>query len=215
MTSPSGRNNKISFVYFDVGGVVELDFSGTNKWAEMQAGLGVTESTRAQFEAIWDQHRARVCLDYDVERLVPQMRKIGLPLPPNYSMLQDFVDRYDPNPWIWPVIAQAQTKYRTGLLTNMYPGLLRKIYSRPDLRVDHKWDVTVDSSVVGAQKPDPAIFEIAEKVAGVPAAQILFVENQSKHINAAQARGWQTFLYDSAKPDLASRQLSDLLRMTA
>ena len=205
--------SKISFVYFDVGGVVLLDYSGTNKWEEMKQGLGVTPSTDAQFEAIWDSQHDRICIDYDVELYVPQFRALGLLAPSNYSMLQDFVDRYDPNPSIWPVIKQIQQKYKTGLLTNMYPRLLDTIYARQDLCIDWPWDQVVDSSVVKAQKPDVKIFQIAAQKASVPPAEILFVENQQKHINAAKEYGMQTFLYDSSHPVQATRDLSVFLHL--
>ena len=41
--------SKISFVYFDVGGVILLDYSGTNKWVEMQRGLGINPELDAKF----------------------------------------------------------------------------------------------------------------------------------------------------------------------
>ncbi len=203
--------SKISFVYFDVGGVVLLDYSGTNKWVEMRRGLGLTPELDPQFDIIWNKHREQICIDYDIENLVPQLRQIGLRIPNDYSMLQDFVSRYDPNPSIWPVITYAQSKVKTGLLTNMYPRLLSTIFARQDLRVDQGWDVIVDSSVVGAQKPDPKIFEIAAKMANMMPSKILFVENSLEHVNAAKQCGWQTFLYDHTKPSKSSQDLRDFL----
>ena len=32
---------KLSFIYFDVGGVVIQDFSGTNKWSQLKRELGI------------------------------------------------------------------------------------------------------------------------------------------------------------------------------
>ncbi len=205
---------QISFVYFDVGGVVLLDYSGTNKWEEMKQGLGVTPELDAEFEKIWNTYHRRICLDYDVENLVPIFRnQLRLKLPPDYSMVQDFVNRYDPNPSIWSVIQSIRENYRTGLLTNMYPNLLKTIFARPDLRADWGWEIIVDSSTVMAQKPNPQIFSIAEKMASVAPQEILFIENQQKHIAAAKARGWQTFLYDSANFVQSSADLTAFLQL--
>lgn len=204
--------SKISFVYFDVGGVVLLDYSGTNKWIEMQRGLGISPEKESQFEEIWSRFSKEVCIDRDVEVYVPLLREeLGLDIPASYSMLKDFVSRYDPNPSIWPVIEQIHQTTKLGLLTNMYPGLLNAIYDRGDLITSRDWDVTVDSSVVNAQKPDPKIFQIAQSLVDCPPEEILFVENQQKHLDAAQKFGWQTFLYDPKDPVKSSDLLKHYL----
>ncbi|MFH1244258.1 MAG: HAD-IA family hydrolase [bacterium] len=203
---------KISFVYFDVGGVILLDYSGTNKWEEMKLGLGVTPATDTQFEAIWDSQHNRICIDYDVELYVPQFRALGLLIPADYSMIADFVSRYEPNPHIWPIIEYVRKNYQTGLLTNMYPKLLAAIYARQELRTDWGWEIIIDSSVVKAQKPEPKIFAIAESKVSCPPSEILFVENSREHIEAAKSRGWQTFLYDSHDYVQSSQDLFNMLQ---
>lgn len=40
---------KIKFIYFDVGGVVILDYSKTNKWNEMLTDLGIPEELKPKF----------------------------------------------------------------------------------------------------------------------------------------------------------------------
>ena len=203
--------SKISFVYFDVGGVVLLDYSGTNKWIEMQRGLGITPEKESQFEEVWSRYSNEICVSRDVEVYVPLLRKeLGLDIPDDYSMLQDFVTRYNPNPSIWPVIEQIHKNTKIGLLTNMYPGLLDAIYSRGDLITSNDWDVVVDSSVVGAQKPDPKIFQIAQGLVDFPPEEILFVENQQRHLDTAKKLGWQTFLYNSSEPEKSTASLAEL-----
>ncbi|MDO8487898.1 MAG: HAD-IA family hydrolase, partial [bacterium] len=86
------------------------------------------------------------------------------------------------------------------------PGLLQKI-KNGRLLPDESYDIIIDSSVVKLAKPDPAIFRLAESKAGIKGNQILFVENSQTHINIAKKLGWQTFLYDSAKPIISSRKL--------
>ena len=70
-----------------------------------------------------------------------------------------------------------------------------------------EWEVVIDSSVEGIQKPDPKIFKLAEERVGVRGDEILFVENTAGHVKAAQEFGWQTFLYDSADFEDSSRRL--------
>ena len=40
----------IKFIYFDIGGVLLLDFSKTNKWLEMRRDLGISPDLDSQFE---------------------------------------------------------------------------------------------------------------------------------------------------------------------
>jgi putative hydrolase of the HAD superfamily len=124
--------------------------------------------------------------------------------------LSDFVSRFELNENIWPVIKNIKNKYKIGLLTNMYPGMLDSIKTRK-LLPDIVWDIEIDSSVVGLQKPDPQIYKLAQERAGVDASEILFVENSLGNIEAAQALGWQTFLYDSGDYEKSSRDLSKVL----
>ena len=201
----------IKFVYFDVGGVVILDFSGTPKWEELKRNIGVTEENKELFEKIWLKYRNRINIDFDADMFLPILTKeVGLHFPKNYSMLQDFVNRFEANPSIWSVIEKAQSKVRVGLLTNMYPRMFDAIQKKGILPSTH-WNTIIDSSVVKYQKPDKRIFEIAEKEVGVAHDSILFVENSVEHVLAAKEFGWQTFLYDSRNPEESSNKLFALL----
>jgi len=197
----------ISFVYLDVGGVVELDFSNTNKWEELRDDLGVTPEKQAAYQTIWDRCWPTVCTTYDVEMLVPVFkRELGLQLPDDYSLLGDFVRRFESNPSIWPVVNEMKALVPVGLLTNMYIGMFAAI-QKASLLPKVVWDVVIDSTVVGYQKPEARIFEIAEAKADVPSKNILFVDNSAEHIEVAKSLGWQTFLYDSSQPAKSSRDL--------
>ena len=63
----------ISFVYFDVGGVVMLDFSKTNKWYELKHDIGVLDDKMALFDSIWKRHP--VAIDCDVDDLIFEIGK--------------------------------------------------------------------------------------------------------------------------------------------
>lgn len=201
----------VSFVYFDVGGVVVLDFSGTDKWEQLKKELGITKNNDAEFESFWDKYEPRVNAGQDVETLLPLIRKeFGSKLPEGYSLLiNGFVNRFEANKSIRPVIERIHKKCKMGLLTNMYPHMLEAIKNK-GLLPKVKWDVIIDSSIEGVIKPNPKIFKLAEDRSGFRGKDILFVENSQKHIEAAKAYGWQVFLYDSAHPEEASKRLSEL-----
>ncbi len=197
----------IKFIYFDVGGVVIRDFSATNKWAELRRSIGIKPEQDNEFEEFFDKYESEVCVGRDIESLVPMLAdKFGLELADNYSFLNDFVDRFEVNQPIWPVLEKIKQKYKVGLLTNQYPGMLDAIIKK-GLMPPVYWNVVVDSSVEGIRKPQKEMFEFAQKKVGFHPNEILFVENSKKHVEAAKLFGWQTFLYDSSDTDKASADL--------
>ncbi|MGB1034061.1 MAG: HAD-IA family hydrolase [Primorskyibacter sp.] len=52
------------------------------------------------------------------------------------------------------------------------------------------------SGHMGVIKPDAVIYERLEADCGVPATELLFVDDRADNIAAAAARGWQTHLFD-------------------
>lgn len=201
----------ISFIYFDVGGVVLLDFSGTDKWIQLKRDLGVSVNQDKIFDSIWNKHRNRICLDCDIDQILSEFESaLDTQFTTSYSMLTDFVDRFEKNPTIWPIIQSVKEKYRVGLLTNMYPRMLNAIKAKKLIPPIH-WDAVVDSSIVGFQKPDEGIYQVAEKMASVKPQSIFFIDNSQEHVEAAEKRGWQTFLYDPQKPVESSRTLEEYL----
>lgn len=202
----------ISFIYFDVGGVAMLDFSGTNKWEELKKEMGVNEDNNAAWEHVWSRYKNKVCLDCDVDSLVPIFTtEVGLDLPPDYSLLNNFIKRFTVNTSIWPVVDAVAKKYRIGLLTNMYPRMLSALFEQKLIPPKENWEIILDSSEIGFQKPDKRLYEIAQQVSGVKNEEILFIENSPEHLQAAQDFGWQTFAYDPQFPKESSRELMNVL----
>lgn len=205
----------IKFIYFDLGGVVILDFSGTNKWEEMTRAMGVTEEIKDKFNELFNYYEVQVCEGRDVESLIPIFnREFNLNIPESYSLLLNFVYRFEKNPGIFPILKEASNKYKVGILSNAYPKMLFEIRMR-GIMPPVEWDVVIDSSVVKSSKPNARIFEIAEKraleVADAKPTEILFVENTQRHIDAAKERGWQTFKYDPRDVEGSNIELSKFI----
>jgi len=203
--------NEIKFIYFDVGGVLLLDFSGTNKWEKMKKDLGVEGETAKKLDLFWKENEQRFCRGNDLDEALPEFsQKLGIIFPNGYSMLQDFVKRLDLNPFIWPLAKAAKEKYKVGLLTNMYPNMLSLIQKKK-LIPSLDWDEIADSSIIRSKKPDQKIYEVAEQKTGVKPQEILFVDNVLENVEAAKNRGWQTFLYDVGNPEKSSKELAKIL----
>jgi len=72
------------------------------------------------------------------------------------------------------------------------------------------FDVVIDSSQVGARKPETKIYEITRTALGVNHDEIFFIDDIGQNLKAARALGWQTYLFRE-EPD-ALRVLQRLYR---
>ena len=68
----------------------------------------------------------------------------------------------------------------------------------------NEFDRLFVSGHMGVTKPDPAIYQQVEMACGQPPESLFFTDDRSDNIAAAQARGWNTHLFDGADT-LASR----------
>jgi len=197
----------IKFVYFDVGGVVIKDFSKSNSWMELQNEIGITQDQEGKFIEFWNKF-TDIDTTRDIETLKPLIEsEFGLKFPENYSFLVNgFIDRFQKNELIWPVIEKIHQNSKIGLLTNMYVGMFEEI-EKHNLFPKIKWDVVIDSSKARQRKPDVEIFKLAEEKSSFKGQEILFVENSQSHVDAAKNFGWQTFFYDSSDYKKSSQNL--------
>lgn len=205
------KHKIVSFIYFDIGGVVIKDFSGTNKWQEMKRDLGVSAEKNEKFDDFYSNFEIEACAGRNVEDFIPIMEKeFSISIKSGYSILNDFVNRLEHNKSIWPIIEKAREKYQIGLLTNMYPGMLNAIRIR-NLLPSIKWDTIIDSSVEKMQKPNTEIYKLAEKRSGFTGKEILFIDNTKKNLDAVSKLDWNTFLYDPKNPKLSNRKLTEII----
>lgn len=86
-----------------------------------------------------------------------------------------------------PILARLKARYRLGVVSNFY-GNLEEVCS--DLGIRPFFDCLVDSSLVGAMKPDPRIFRAALDRMNLEPEETLFVgDNVSRDLKGAQALG--------------------------
>ena len=65
------------------------------------------------------------------------------------------------------------------------------------------FDVIIDSSEVGARKPEPRIYEITREKLGVAHDEIFFLDDIGQNLKAARALGWNTVLFTDTDEALA------------
>jgi FMN phosphatase YigB (HAD superfamily) len=76
---------------------------------------------------------------------------------------------------------------------------------------DIAYDVIIDSSEVGAIKPETKIFEIATERAGVPPEEIFFIDDSRVNVIAASKMKWNVMWFDDSHPDASVERVREAL----
>lgn len=206
--------NEVKYIYFDVGGVVVLDYSKTDRWNKMLSDLWMNKNQKEIFEVFFREYETRICTwKVTTEDFIKDIQsKTDIKFPKGYSMLEDFVNRFESNTSLVSLLETLSRSFELWLLTNMYPWMLGLIKNH-SLLPNVWWKNVVDSSVVWFAKPDRDIFLIAESECWYSSNEILFVENTIKHIDAAKSLGWQTCLYDPSDIKTSNNNLLGILNI--
>lgn len=80
----------------------------------------------------------------------------------------------------------------------------RAAYMRAALGYDSIFEPMIISSEIGVAKPDPRFFEVAVEQIGVPAGQVLFVDDVLANVEGARSVGLlaEHFAKDAGRPEL-------------
>ncbi len=85
------------------------------------------------------------------------------------------------------LVDRLRRTYRVAILSNATDDLEASLADR--YHVADRFDAIVNSARLGLAKPDPAIYERALAVLGVPAAEAFFIDDQAKNVTAAAEVG--------------------------
>ena len=194
----------VSFVYFDVNGcLVRFFHRAFTKLAEdTGASPDVIEST------FW-HYNDTVCRgEMSMEEFNQAFaQKLGLD---SLEWQNYYLEAVTPIKEMHELARWAVGQYRIGLLTNLMPGILEMLKQR-QLIPDLPYTSIIDSSAVGAIKPENKIYEIAEQKAGVPATELLLVDDSRANLMPAQHRGWHVLWFDDFSPDESAKRVQKVL----
>lgn len=179
----------ISFVYFDVNGCLVHFFQ--KAFAKIAEDTG---QPHERVESAYWHYNDEVCRgDISVAEFNASFAaKLGLA---ELDWVSYYLDALEPVEAAHELVTSVAKDFRVGLLTNIMPGLLDELRHRR-LVPDIDYDVIIDSSEVKAIKPEAKIYEIAGEKAGVPASEILFVDDSRVNLTAAERLGWRVMWFD-------------------
>lgn len=198
----------VSFVYFDINGcLVRFYHRAFTRLAEVSGAPADVIET-----AFW-HYNDDVCRgDMTMAEFNAAFAKdIGLPHLDWENYYLETIDTIDE---MHDLVKWASQHYRIGLLTNTMPGLIDVMRERGMLP-NVQYDAIIDSSVVNAIKPESKIYEVAAKKAGVPASEILLIDDARTNLMAAEKQGWHVLWFDDYSPDESIARIQDSLTLSS
>lgn len=196
--------NGVKFVYLDINGCLVRFFHSAFTKLSQETGVpsDVIETT------FWHYNDA-VCrgemIMSDFNAKLAQ--KVGLKA---LDWQSYYMDAVEPIHEMKELAAWASQHYRVGLLSNIMPGFIKHMIKN-DILPDISYDVIIDSSQVGAIKPEDAIYKIAQSETDVQPQEILFVDDSRTNLMAAERHGWKVLWFNSYRPEESTARIKNAL----
>jgi FMN phosphatase YigB (HAD superfamily)/DNA-binding XRE family transcriptional regulator len=183
----------VSFVYFDVNGCLVYFYQRAFDKLALVSGAHL-EAVESAFWHYNDQVcKGEISLDDFNAKL---SERLGM----DKLRWQDYyIENVEPIKEMQDLLIWSAEQYKVGLLTNIMPGLLGSMKRNGQLP-DVNYDAIIDSSAVGAIKPEQHIYKEAAKQAGVKPESILLIDDDRINLMAADRLGWHVIWFDDSHP---------------
>lgn len=198
-----------TFVFFDINGCLVRFFhrAFTRLSAETGAPADIVETTFWHYNDL--VCRGELSIEDFNQKLTHELHADH---PINW--IEYYMEAIEPIPVMHEMVRWTSQHYRVGLLTNIMPGFV-DIMLEKGMLPDVGYDAIVDSSRVGAIKPEAKMYEIAASKAGVPPGEILFVDDSRMNLMAAEKHGWHVLWFDDYRPDESVTRIKSALELPA
>lgn len=183
----------VRFVFFDVNGVLVRFFH--RAFTEVAEDLGVRADLA---ENLFWRHNDAVCRGQMSLEELNSAFKQELHAE-QFDWTQYYMRNVEPMPDIQEFVEWTATYYEVGLLSNSAPGFLEQMLAG-GIIPGVKYAAIVDSSKVGAIKPEEKIYQVAQELAAVEPKEILLIDNERPNLTAADRVGWQVLSFDDFQP---------------
>lgn len=196
--------NGVKFVYFDINGCLVRFFH--------RAFTRIAEDTGAspdKIESAFWHYNDLVCRgEMGLSEFTAAWAKdIGVK---EVDWMTYYLEEVDPIPEMHELVAWASEHYHVGLLSNIMPGFIEEMIKR-QLIPDVPYKAIVDSSEVGAIKPEAEIYKIAQGLTEVEPQEILLVDDDRTNLMAAQRMDWHVLWFDDFRPGESSKKVRSAL----
>ena len=188
---PQKKRSKsgVRFVYFDINGCLVRFFHRAFTQLAAESGMrpDVVETTFWHYnDAVC---RGEMSMD-EFDKLLA--KRLGMK---TLAWNKYYLAAVEPIKEMQELLNWVAEHYHVGLLSNIMPGLIDAMFERKMLP-GVAYSAIIDSSKVGAIKPEPKIYEIAQDWANCDPSEILLVDDSRTNLMAAERMGWHVLWFD-------------------
>lgn len=194
------------FIYFDVGNTL-VDCSNYFLTAATKFNLKIDDLKKVFNENIDPVTKGHLDSEQFWKKCI---ERYDIKSADNYNFLESWVSDYEPIREMHEVIIKLKAKYRVGLLSNIYKGMLPLLLEKGLIPKIH-YDEVIFSCEVGMMKPNADIYAFAQKQAQVKSNNILLIDDRPDFINGAQKAGWKTFLFNDKDRNNSIKELEEYI----
>lgn len=195
----------VRFVYFDINGVLVRFFH--RAFGQLAKNTNVPAD---QIETAFWHYNDAVCRGElkteEFNRLFAE--RLGVT---SLDWQSYYMEAIEPIEEMRELVVWTAERYHIGLLSNIMPGFIDEMFERKILP-DVAYDAIIDSSKVGAIKPEPRIYEVAQEWAECDPAEILLIDDARANLMAAERMGWNVLWFDDYRPDESVQHIRDALQ---
>lgn len=194
----------VKFVYFDINGCLVRFFHRAFNRMAHDSGVAADH-----IEMTFWHYNDVVCRGEmtmsDFNKVLAEQLKL-----PTIDWLDYYIDAVDPIIEMQETVKWAEEHYKIGLLSNIMPGHIEKMLELKILP-NVSYDSIIDSSKVGAIKPEQKIYQIAQEKSGVESSQILLIDDSRSNLMAAEKMGWHVLWFDDFRPEESNERVRSAL----
>lgn len=200
LTSRSG----VKFVYFDINGCLVRFFHAAFTKLAADSHVSADEVETAFWHYNDEVCRGELSMDSFNAAFADRLHL------PRLDWMEYYLDAIEPIPEMHSLVSWASERYHVGLLSNIMPGFIEAMRQRKILP-DAAYDVIIDSSQVGAIKPERKIYEIATERSKMEPTEILLIDDDRSNLMAAERFGWHVIWVDSYRADDSVERITEAL----
>ena len=196
--------NGLKFVYFDVNGVLVRFFQ--RAFTDIAAKYGVSAHN---IESTYWHYNDAICRgDMPLSEFNQILAtKLGVE---QIAWEDYYISNVEPIKETKEILTWVSQYYPVGLLTNVMPGTLDQMIAA-DIVPNIDYTSIIDSSIVGNIKPEVEIYQKAEELAGFKGQEILFIDDTSVNLMAAEKLNWHVIWFDYYRPEESTQRIKEVL----